>query len=113
MQVWQLQEPFIKSTKKKLSNPNNIKKTLSNLNKEEKLALQEMKSWYDKVIHVQDKGLRFIVLDTNTYIEKNEHQINRSSSDKLDADPSPKFEEKVNNWLEKWADNITEEWKEY
>ena len=72
-----------------------------------------MKSWNDKVIHVQDKGSRFVVLDINSYIEKVEHQINRSSFDKLDADPSPKFKEKVNNWLEKWSDNITSEWKEF
>ena len=72
-----------------------------------------MKSWDDKVIGVQDKGSRFVVLDTNSYIEKVEHQINRSCFDKLDADPSPKFKEKVNKWLEKWSDNITDEWKEF
>ena len=60
-----------------------------------------MKSWDDKVIRVQDKGLRFVVLDTNSYIEKVEHQINRSSVDKLNTDPGPKFKEKVNNWLGK------------
>ena len=85
---------------KELFNPNNIRKIRNNLNKEEKLAFKEMKSWDDKVIRVQDKGSRFVVLDTNSYIEKVEHQINRSSFDKLDADPSPKFKEKVNNWLE-------------
>ena len=68
-----------------------------------------MKLWNDKVIHVQDKGSRLAVLDTNSYIEKVEHQINRSSFDKLDADPSSKFKEKVNNWLKKWSDNITNE----
>ena len=98
---------------KELFNPNNIRKIRNNLNKEEKLAFKEMKSWDDKVIRVQDKGSRFVVLDTNSYIEKVEHQINRSSFDKLDADPSPKFKEKVNNWLEKWSDIITNEWKEF
>ena len=72
-----------------------------------------MKSWNDKVIRVRDNGSRFIVLETDSYIEKVEHQINRSSFDKLDADPSLKFKEKVNNWLEKWSDNITDEWKEF
>ena len=72
-----------------------FKKTQNNLNKEEKLALKEMKSWNDKVIQVQDKDLWFVVLDTNSYIKKVEHQINRSSFDKLDADPSPRFKEKV------------------
>ena len=40
-------ELFIKSIQKELFNPNNIKKTRNNLNKEEKLALKEMKSWND------------------------------------------------------------------
>ena len=70
-------ELFIKSIEKELFNPNNFKKTRNNLNKEEKLALKEMKSWNDKVIRVQDKGSRFVVLDTNSYIEKVEHQISR------------------------------------
>ena len=72
-----------------------------------------MKSWNDKVIRVQDKGSRFAVLETNSYIEKVEQQINRSSFDKLDTDPSPKFKDKLNNWLEKWSYIITNEWKEF
>ena len=52
-----------------------------------------------------------MVLDTNSCIEIVENQINRSSFDKIDADPSPKFKEKVNSWLEKWSDIITNEWK--
>ena len=32
---------------------------------------------------------------------KVEHQINRNSFEKLDDDPSSKFKEKVNNWLQK------------
>ena len=106
-------ELFIKSIKKNFLTPIKLKKTRSNLNKDEKLALKEMKSWNDKVILVQDKGSRFVVLDTNSYREKVEHQTNRSSFDKLDPDPSPKFKEKVNNWLEMWSDNITDKWKEF
>ena len=84
-------ELFIKSIQKELFNPNNIKKTQNNLNKEEKLTLKEMKSWNHRVIRVQHEDSRFVVLDTNCYIENVEHQINRISLDKLDADPSPKF----------------------
>ena len=72
-----------------------------------------MKPQNDKVIRVQDKVLRFTVLETNSYIEKVEQQINRSSFDKLDTDPSPKFKDKLNNWLEKWSYIITNEWKEF
>ena len=79
-------ELFIKSIEKELFNPNNIEKT-RNFKKEEKLALKEMKSWDDKVLRVQHKGSRFVVLDTNSYIEKVEHQT-KSSFDKLDADRS-------------------------
>ena len=106
-------ESFINGIEKERFNSNNIGKIRNNLNKEEKQALKEMKSWDDKVIRVQDKGSRFVVLDTNSFIEKVEHQINRSSFDKLNTDPSPKFKEKVNNWLEKWSHIITNEWKEF
>ena len=41
-----------------------------------------------------------------------EHKIKRSSFDKLDSDPSIKFNEKVSNWLRKLSDIITDEWKE-
>ena len=58
-----------------------------------------MKPWDNKVTRVQDKVSRFIVLDISSYIEKVEHLINRSSFDKLDDNPNPKFKEKVNNWL--------------
>ena len=49
-------ELFIKRIEKELFNPNNIRKIRNTLNKEEKLALKDMKSWDDKVIRVQDKG---------------------------------------------------------
>ena len=72
-----------------------------------------MKSWNNKVIRAaQDKGSRFVVLGTNSCIKKVEHQIN-SFFDTFDAKASPKFKEKLNNWLEKWSDNIPDEWKEF
>ena len=48
-------------------NPRNIQKPRNNLNKNEKLALKEIKSWDDKVIRVQDKGSRFVILSNNDY----------------------------------------------
>ena len=45
-----------------LLNPSNIRKPRNNLNKNEKSALKEIKYWDDKVIRVQDKGSRFVVL---------------------------------------------------
>ena len=48
-----------------------------------KKEMKEIKSWDDKMICVLDKGSRFVIEDTNSYIEKVEHQINRSSFDRL------------------------------
>ena len=50
-------------------------------------------------------------MNTSDYVEKVEYQINRSSFSILDKDPSPEFKQKVNNWLDKWPEKITEEWK--
>ena len=68
-------ELFIDNIEKRLFNPDNLRKTLNNLRKEEKLALSNVKSWEGKVIWVQDKGLKFVVLNTKNYKDKVEQQI--------------------------------------
>ena len=64
---------------------------------------------------MQDKGSCFVVLDNEDYIKKDEHQINRSSFEQLEYDPTKSFEVKVNTWVEKWSQmNILDEkWKSY
>ena len=44
-------------------NPENVKIARSNLSKDEKRALREIKSWSDKLVRVQDKGSRFTILE--------------------------------------------------
>ena len=78
-----------------LFNPSNIRKPRNNLNKNEKLALKEIKSWDDKVIRVQDKGSRFVILSNNDYESKVQHQIERSSFTKTDIDYSKNFKKKL------------------
>ena len=85
-----------------VTNLYNNKKT-----QQQQLEVKEIESWEDKVIRVQDKGSHFIVLSTSDYVEKVEHQINRSLFSRLDEDPSPEFKQKVNNWLNKWPEKIT------
>ena len=58
--------------------------------------MTEIKSWDDKVIRVQDKGSRFVVLSNDDYDSKVQHQIDRSSFTEKDIDYSKNFEEKVN-----------------
>ena len=64
--------------------------------------MKEIKSWDDKVIRVQDKGSRFVVLSNNDYESKVQHQIDRSSFTQTDIDYSKNFEENVNSWISKW-----------
>ena len=52
-------------------------------------------------MRVQDKGSRFVVLNNEDYVKKVEHQINRSSLQRLEYDPTKSFEVKVNTWVEK------------
>ena len=75
----------------------------SAFNKNEKIALKEIKSWNCKVIRVQDKGSRFAVLSNNDYESKEQHQIEQSSFTETGIDYSKNFEEKVNSWISKWT----------
>ena len=68
------------------------------MNKNEKLALKEIKSWADKVVLGQDNGFRFVLLN-NGYESKLQHQIDRSSFTALDIDNGNDFEKKVNSWI--------------
>ena len=52
---------------------------------------------------MQDKGSRFLALDYEDYVKKIEHQINRSSFQRLEYDHTKSFEVKVNTWVEKWS----------
>ena len=96
-------ELFIEAMENDLFNPSNIRKPRNNLNKNEKLALKEIKSWDDKVICVQDKGSRFVVLLNKDYESKVQHEIERSSFIETDVVNSKNFEEKVNSWISKWT----------
>ena len=60
-------ELFIEAMENELFNPNNIQKLRKNLNKNEKLDLKEITSWDHKVISVQDKGFRFVILSNHDY----------------------------------------------
>ena len=62
---------------------------------------------------MQDKGSRFVVLDNEDYIKKVEHQINKSSFQRLEYDPTKIFEVKVNILVEKWSkmNILDEKWK--
>lgn len=76
---------------KKLLNPKNVKQTRSNLNKDEKKAFKEIKSWEDKVVSVKDKGSILFALENEVYEEKIQEQIDRRSIKQLKDDPRKLF----------------------
>ena len=106
------QKFFMDSIKTELFNPNNIRKTRKKLKKEEKLPLNDVKLWEDKVIRVKDKDSRFMVSNTNNYVENVGQQAHRSSFDKLKSDRSSEFKQKVIYRIEKWSDKMNENRKE-
>ena len=56
-----------------------MKLARSNLSKNEKKALKDDESWDDKVVRVQDKGSRFVILENEVSEEIFQQQINRNS----------------------------------
>ena len=76
---------------KKLLNPKNVKQARSNLNKDEKKAFKEIKSWEDKVVSVKDKGSILFALENEVYEEKIHEQIDRRSIKQLKDDPRKLF----------------------
>ena len=108
-------ETFTENMEKELFNPKNVKIARSNLRKNEKKALKEIKSWGEKVVSIQDKGSRFVILENEVYEKKIQQQIDRSSFKELKDDPSKLFQQKINNWIEKWYAKkvIYNSWKDF
>ena len=51
-------------------NPKNVKNLGHNITREEQIALKEIRNWDKQTIRIQDKGSRFVILDTLDYEEK-------------------------------------------
>ena len=73
-----------------------------NLTREARSALGKLKS-SDKVIRIQDKGSRFVILSQNEYKDKMLGQLNNDLHyNKLNHDPTSGHFEKVKNGGRKW-----------
>ena len=70
--------------------------------------MKKIKSWDNRVVRLQDKGARFIVLDKQSYCDKILDNITSGGSHKtVQPDPTAKHEEIVL----KWAKNGSERGK--
>ena len=82
-------ELFLSNIKKEIINPH-IRLTRPNLSKGERAALRELKK-SDKVIRIQDKGSRFVVLNPEDYENKMLGQLNNELHYKpVQSDPTSK-----------------------
>ena len=73
----------------------------SNITKEERNFLKNIQPVKLKSYRVQDKGSRFVIIDNQDYIKKVNYQLERSTFEELDYDPSKTFSERVNLWIQK------------
>ena len=80
---------------KELFNPKKVKLAKSNLSKDEKKTLREIKSWDDKIVWVQDKASRFAILENKVYEEKIQKQNDRSSFKELKDNSSKLFHRRL------------------
>ena len=67
------------------------KASKSNLNKEERIALTQLKKGKDRVILTVDKGVAMVVLDKEDYINKAKDLLSQPSYKELPRDPTSKI----------------------
>ena len=98
-------ETFIEFVENDNFKSDNYRWIKSNITKEEREALKNIKKDSARSYRIQDKGSRFVILDNDDYIEKIDYQLRRSSFSKLIDDLSDDFETNVIMWIEKWKLN--------
>ena len=95
-------ELFLSEVRNDILNPKNSRKPKDNLSKEERHAMKNLKI-DDRVIRIQDKGSRFVLLDQKEYAEKMSSQLdNTLHYAKLPEDPTQKHLKLVKDWSSKW-----------
>ena len=96
-------EVFLAAVKRELFNPDNLKVAKDNLTQAERSALKELKADNDRVIRMQDKGSRFVILEKKDYITKiEEHLNNPLHYERSEQDPTDLHLDKVRSWASKW-----------
>ena len=114
-------ETFLNRIESDLFSQTKRKRVDDNLTREERSALNNWRKDHlfntdsDLIIRQQDKGNRFIIVDKETDIQKAEEQIQRSSFQEVNVDPTNDHIEKVRRWTEKWVGRkeIDKNWKEF
>ena len=74
---------FIELAENDIFKPANYKRIKNNISNQERKALKDIQKDTSKTFRIQDKGSRFVVLDSDSYIEKIDRQLERSSFQQL------------------------------
>jgi len=98
-------ELFLESVKTELFNPHNVRSIPDNLSPGERHALSTLTDNDSILIIIQDKGSKFVVIETEEYNAKMREQLqNPLYYDKLNFDPSSDHVEAISQWAKKWLD---------
>ena len=91
-----------------------------NLSNDERKALQDCRKMLNdpgktNVIRTQDKGNKFVIVDKQTDIRKAEQQIQKSSIELLEEDPTKRTTERIQRWCTKWrlSGHLSTQWENY
>ena len=114
-------ETFLNRIETDLFSYTKRKRVDDNLTQGERLALNDWRKDHlfnldsDLIIRQQDKGNRFIIVDKETDIQKADEQIQRSSFEVVNHDPTLDHVEQVKQWTEKWIgrNEIDKNWKDF
>ena len=82
------------------------------MSKEERKAISEIRTWGNKLVRLQDKGARFVVIDRSEYCDKILDNMKSGGHHKITSnDPTQEHVRCVLNWAKKWekADQIGED----
>ena len=75
-------ESFINCLETTILNPKKLRKVQANMNKNERKAIKSIKRWDNRIVRLQDKGSRFIILDRQTYCENISYDMTVGGSHK-------------------------------
>ena len=95
-------ETFIELAEDDILKPNNNKRIKNNIINPERNAVKDIQKDISKRRRIQDKGSRFVILDSDSYLEKIDRQLERSSFQQLGYNTSDKFWKKVTSLFQKW-----------
>ena len=70
---------------------NNYRRIKNNISNQERTTLKDIQKDTSETCRMQNKGSRFVVLDSDSYIEKIDRQLKRSSFQQLDYTLQMKF----------------------